>query len=211
MDTAQTAHPTAPHRSAGRLTAAVIAGLSGFAVLIQPTLGEWSYIGNFGGMMRFFTMWGNVAACVIMAAIAFGKDVPRSVMAALATALTIIGGIYWGLLSGMHHPVGLDRVTNQFHHTIVPILTILWWLRFTPPADSIKALLPVIMIPPLTYGAFAFVLGELTGFYAYFFVDLPKLGWTQFLINNAGLALFFAAVGAGLVWVKDRLGWYREG
>ena len=40
------------------------------------------------------------------------------------------------------------------------------------------------MVPPLAYGAFAFVLGEATGFYAYFFLDLSKLGWTNFLGTN---------------------------
>ena len=211
MDSTNSVDASATLHSAKRSSAAWIGGLGSTAVLIQPALGEWSYLENLGAMLRYFTIWGNIAASAIMVAIALGWSAPRSVMAALATALAIIGGIYWGLLSGMHHPVGFDRVTNQFHHTIIPILTILWWLRFTPPADSIKALLPVIMIPPLSYGAFAFVLGELTGFYAYFFVDLPNLGWTQFLINNAGLALFFAAVGAGLVWLKNKLGWYREG
>ena len=210
MNTSSSLDTPATPYSAKRATAGWIAGCGITALLVQPALGEWSYLENLGFLLRYFTIWGNIAACIVMGLAMFGRDVPRSVMAALATALAIIGGIYWGLLSGQHHPVGIDRVTNQAHHTIVPILTILWWLRFTPPAESIKALLPVIMVPPLTYGAFAFVLGELTGFYAYFFVDLPSLGWTQFLINNAGLALFFAAVGAGLVWLKNKLGWYRE-
>jgi len=66
------------------------------------------------------------------------------------------------------------------------------------------------MVPPLTYGAFAFVLGEMTGFYAYFFLDLPTLGWVQFLISNFVLAVFFALVGTGLVAIKNKIGWYRE-
>ena len=61
------------------------------------------------------------------------------------------------------------------------------------------------MVPPLSYGAFSLVLGHLTGFYAYFFVDLNELGWGQFLINNAGLAVFFAALGAVLVTAKNQV------
>jgi len=173
-------------------------------------LGEGSYLANLGAMLRFFTIWGNVGACVVMAAIALGRHVPRGVMAALVTALTIIGGIYWGLLSGEHHPQGFDRITNQFHHTIIPVAGVLWWLRFAPPSPTIAKLIPAIMVPPLTYGAFAFVLGEMTGFYAYFFLDLPTLGWVQFLISNVVLAVFFALVGTGLVAIKNKIGWYRE-
>ena len=70
---------------------------------------------------------------------------------------------------------------------------------------------PAIMVPPLTYGAFAVILGQLTGFYAYFFVDLSSLGWWQFVINNVVLAVFFALLGAGLVSLKNRFGSGAEG
>ncbi|MEP2735632.1 MAG: Pr6Pr family membrane protein [Erythrobacter sp.] len=185
------------------LFAGIIATLAFAALAVQPLLGEGTYIENLGGMLRFFTIWGNVAACVIMALIALGRNISRPVMAALATALTVIGGIYWALLSGEHHPAGYDRITNQFHHTIIPVLGVLWWLKFTPKAPATRALIPTVMVPPLTYGAFALVLGQMTGFYPYFFTDLPALGWPMFLLSNVLLALFFAALGAGLVTFKN--------
>ncbi len=190
----------------GRTLAGIVAALAFGALAVQPLLGDYSYLGNLAAMLRFFTIWGNVAACVVMALVAIGRTPSPGVMAALATALAIIGGIYWGLLAGDHNPQGFDRITNQFHHTIIPIATIGWWLRYTPPAPSILRLVPMIMVPPLTYGAFALILGQMTGFYAYFFVDLPSLGWTQYLINNAGLAVFFAFVGSALVAFKQALG-----
>ncbi|MEP0188984.1 MAG: Pr6Pr family membrane protein [Erythrobacter sp.] len=203
---------TAP--STDRLLAGIIAVLAFAALAVQPLLGDGSYVQNLGAMLRFFTIWGNVGACIVMACIALGWSVsePRSqgILAALATALAIIGGIYWGLLSGEHHPNGYDRITNQFHHTIIPLATIIWWLRFTPPTRPIKSVIPAIMIPPLSYGAFALMLGQMTGFYAYFFVDLPALGSPQFLLNNVLLAGFFALAGAGLVAIKNALGLYRD-
>ena len=84
---------------------------------------------------------------------------------------------------------------------------ILWWLRFTPRAPSTKALIPIIMVPPLSYGAFALVLGQMTGFYPYFFTDLPALGWSMFLLSNLVLAIVFGALGAGLVTAKNTLNW----
>ena len=193
------------------MLAGVIAAMACAALAVQPLLGEGSYLENLGGMFRFFTIWGNAAGCVIMALVALGKPVSRAVMAALTTMLAIIALIYWGLLSGDHHPVGYDRITNQFHHTIVPISIIIWWLRYTPPSPAILPLIPTIMIPPLSYGAFALALGQTTGFYAYFFVDLPALGWGWFALNNFVLALFFAAFGAALAWVKNKLGFFRGG
>ena len=199
----QTDRYCAPYSGRARLFAGIIAALAFGALVVQPLLGEGTYVENLGGMLRFFTIWGNVAACVIMSLIAFGRQVSPSIMAALATALTVIGGIYWALLSGEHHPTGYDRITNQFHHTIIPVACVLWWLKFTPKAPATRALIPTIMVPPLTYGAFALVLGQMTGFYPYFFTDLPALGWPMFLLSNVLLALFFAALGAGLVTLKN--------
>ena len=213
METLETTH-TAAH-SAGRLTAGIIATLAFVALAVQPLLGEGSYLQNLGAMLRFFTIWGNVGACLMMALVAFSWPVSgqraQGILAALVTALAIIGGIYWGVLSGDHHPEGYDRITNQFHHTIIPLATIVWWLRYAPPTKPIKNVIPAIMVPPLSYGAFALVLGQMTGFYAYFFVDLPLLGWPQFVLNNVLLAGFFALVGFALVAFKNTIGLHRGG
>lgn len=184
------------------MAAALLATLAFAALAVQPMLGDGTYLANLGAMLRFFTIWGNCAAALVMAAIALGRPVARSIMAALVTALSVIALVYWTLLAADHHPTGWDRITNQFHHTIVPAATILWWLIWTPRAHSILAQVPVIMIPPLSYGAFALVLGEATGFYAYFFLDLPRLGWLQILINMTGLAAFFAGLGMALLALK---------
>lgn len=188
-----------------RIIAGAIAAAAFFALAVQPTLGDGSYLANLAAMVRFFTIWGNIAACLIMGAIALGVRVSPKVMAALATMLAIIGLVYWGLLAGDHHPTGFDRITNQFHHTIVPAAVILWWLAYTPPSPSVLELVPAIMAPPLSYTAFALVLGHLTGFYAYFFIDLPALGWVSFLIANVVLAVVFALLGVGMVALKNRL------
>ncbi|WP_299194432.1 Pr6Pr family membrane protein [uncultured Erythrobacter sp.] len=194
------------YSSRQRLFAGAIAIASFSALAVQPALGEGSYMENLGAMLRFFTIWGNVGACIVMAAIAFGLRVSPKVLASLATMLAVIALVYWGLLAGEHHPTGADRVTNQFHHTIIPAAVIAWWFAFTPPSTGSLGAVPAIMVPPLSYGAFAVVLGELTGFYAYFFLDPPSLGWGQFLINNVVLAAFFALLGAGLVALKRRFG-----
>lgn len=194
------------HSLSARQVAGAIALAAFMALAAQPLLGEGSYGENLSLMLRWFTIWGNIGACVIMALIAVGKRIGPGIMAALATALTIIASIYWVLLSGDHHPTGYDRITNQFHHTIIPAAGVLWWLAFTPKAPSTLALVPIVMIPPICYGIFTLINGHLTGFYAYFFLDLPTLGWPQFALSNAMLAVFFAVAGAILVTLKNALG-----
>ena len=196
---------SASDTSSARALAGIVAVLALGALGLQTTLGEGSVLENAAGLIRFFTIWSNIAACVIMGMLATGRAVPRSVMAALVTALTIVAVVYWTLLAGEHHPVGWDLATNQVHHTIVPVATLVWWFRFTPPSPAILPLIPAIMVPPLAYGLFAFLLGEFTGFYAYFFMNLPQMGWTNFLLSNAFLAVLFGVLGATLVAIKNAL------
>ena len=186
-----------------RLAAGTIAIIAAASLIVQPFLNDGSYLGNLGGMVRYFTIWGNIAATLAMGWIAIGKGMPRAVLASLATSLTVVGAVYWVLLAGYHTPTGLGWYTNQIHHSFVPIATVAWWFGYTTPAPKIMPMLPTIMAPPLSYGMFAFLLGEATGFYAYFFINLPDLGWTNFLLNNVGLALFFAGLGAVLITLKN--------
>ena len=206
MDPARATLPdsiAAPPRA--RLFATLIFVIEMTALIVQPMLGDGTIPENTAGMLRFFTIWSNIAACAIFALIASGRTVPRAAMAALATALAVVGLVYWLLLSGDHHPVGWDRGTNQVFHTFGPVAGVAWWLRYTPPAPRIAPLLPAIMVPPLAYGAFALALGLTTGFYAYFFLDLSQMGWGPFLLSNLVLAVFFAAMGAGLLAAKNAL------
>ncbi|MEP5938005.1 MAG: Pr6Pr family membrane protein [Erythrobacter sp.] len=187
-----------------RLAAGAIAFIAAASLIAQPMLRDGSYLSNLGGMVRYFTIWGNIAATLAMGWIAMGRGLPRAVLASLATSLTVVGLVYWALLAGYHTPTGLGWYTNQVHHSFVPIATVAWWFCYTTPAPKIMPMLPTIMAPPLSYGLFAFLLGEATGFYAYFFINLPELGWANFLLNNVGLALFFAALGAVLVALKNQ-------
>jgi hypothetical protein len=186
-----------------RLMAGAIAIIGGLSLIVQPMLNEGSYLSNLGGMVRYFTIWGNIAATLAMGWIAMGKTLPRAVLASLATSLAVVGLVYWIVLAADHTPTGLGWYTNQIHHSFVPAATIAWWFRYTTPAPKIMPMLPIIMAPPLSYGLFGFILGEVTGFYAYFFINLPELGWVNFLLNNAGLALFFGGLGAVMVVLKN--------
>ena len=182
-----------------RLSAAALAALLAGSLAIQPTLGEGSYAANFAGLFRYFTIWSNAAALVVMALVAIGRTAGRAVLASLVTALTVVGAVYWGLLASEHQPVGIDRLTNQVYHTIVPLAVVAWWFAFASPSERIAPHLPAVMAPPLVYAVFAFVVGRLTGFYPYFFSNQPELGWGPFLLANTALAVFFAGVGAVLL------------
>ncbi|MBX7501574.1 Pr6Pr family membrane protein [Qipengyuania sp. YG27] len=188
-----------------RAIAAIIAIAALGALALQTVLNldrDGSPLVAAGLLMRFFTIWSNLAAGVVMMMVALERKVTPAILHALATALAIVAAVYWALLAVDHKPVGLDRVTNQFHHTLVPAATILWWFAFAPRPRAGWSALPSVMVAPVVYAMFALGYGAVSGFYAYFFLDADKLGWGQLALNIAGLALFFLLVGALLMAIK---------
>ena len=194
-----------PSSPLARPAATIIAIAALGALALQTTLNldrDGSPLVSAGLLLRFFTIWGNLAAGLVMGWIALGRRVAPEIVHALATALAIVGLVYWLLLAGMYHPEGLDRITNQFHHTLVPLVTILWGLAFGQRSANAMRSIGVVMIAPVAYAIFALAYGAASGFYAYFFLDAGQLGWAQLAINIVGLAVLFALVGALLLGVK---------
>ena len=183
-----------------RVLAGIISLAAFIGLAVQSTLNleqDGSPLVSFALLLRFFTIWSNLAAAVLFAWIAAKGSIHRAVPFALATALTIVAIVYHALLAADHHPVGLDWYTNQMHHTVIPAATVGWWLTFTRPADNGWKDLPLVMI--------ALVYGEMSGFYAYFFLDVPQYGYGRVFANIAGLALVFMLFGALLLGLRRLL------
>lgn len=189
--------------SARARTAAAIISLAAFAALgAQIAINEGSALEALASMMRFFTIWSNLAAAVLLGWVALGRRVAPQVLFSLATALALVGLVYHLLLAADHHPTGADWYTNQMHHTVIPLATIGWWLGFSDTRATGWRTLPVVIAVPLIYTMFALIVGEQTGFYPYFFLDLPHIGWRQLLVNVAGLGAVFMAFGAMLMGLR---------
>ncbi|MXO97189.1 hypothetical protein GRI34_12250 [Erythrobacter aquimaris] len=188
-----------------RLFAGLIAVAAWAALIAQAFIGAGPDIGPlvaFAQLMRFFTIWSNLAAAILMGWIAFRGSIHPSLPFALATALAIVAIVYHVLLASDHHPVGLDWYTNQMHHTLVPLAVIGWWLVFKAAADNSWKSAPTVMVAPVLYTLFALVYGEASGFYAYFFLDVSQFGYGQVLANILGLAVVFMLFGLVLLGLR---------
>lgn len=188
-----------------RIVAAIISLSALAALAVQCTLNldrDGSPLVAAALLMRYFTIWSNLAAGLMFGWIAVRGRVHAAIPFALAAALAIVAVVYWALLSADHHPVGLDRYTNQMHHTIVPAASILWWLAFTARSEAGLRALPLVTVAPLTYTAFALTYGAASGFYPYFFLDVPRFGMAQVALNLVGLAMAFMLFGALLLGLR---------
>nr|WP_137677371.1 Pr6Pr family membrane protein [Parerythrobacter lutipelagi] len=187
------------------MLAAIIAAVVFLTLALQTTLNlerDGSPFAAFALLMRYFTIWTNFAAGLILAWIAWRGRIDERVIFALATAITIVGAVYHLLLSAEHHPVGADWWTNLMFHSVLPVATVLWWLAFSRPSEMGWRSIPWVMVVPVIYTIFAQIVGAATGFYPYFFVDLPKLGWVMLLVNLLGLSVVFMLIAAALLGLR---------
>ena len=194
--------------SIARVCAALIGVCAIGTIALQTTINTepgTSPLENFALLFRFFTIWSNFAGGMVMLWIAAGRPISDRATFALATALTIVALVYHALLAADHHPVGLDWWTNLMFHTLIPAAAVAWWIVFSDRAHLTWRSLPWVMLFPILYSVFALIYGAKTGFYAYFFLDLPSLGWVQMLINMTGLSAFFVAMGAALLGLRKLL------
>nr|WP_246328921.1 Pr6Pr family membrane protein [Brevundimonas lenta] len=164
----------------------------------------------------YFTILGNVLVALALTAPVLA---PRSwlgrwsegegVRSAVAMYIAVIGVAYHFLLSGPWTPVTPAVVTTVFLHYVMPIAFVIDWLLFTPKG-TLRWIDPVKWLSfPALYATWTVAHGYATGFWPYWFVNVPQLGAAKALLWFTILLVVFLAAGSALV-VIDRFALRRD-
>jgi len=182
-----------------RISASAIAalGLANFALqIVLSTEKTGSLIGAFHVLTRFFTILTNAAIVAVMLRLAIGKRPHPRIMLALITAIAMVGIVYHAILADLQNFTGLAAVTDQGFHSVIPVLSAVWWCIFGGRIPVWWSDLAWVLPWPIAYCVYALVRGGVTGLYPYPFLDAANIGWAMLAANVAGLALIFVVVGA---------------
>lgn len=151
-------------------------------------------------MARFFTILTNLAVAATFAAAALRRDgIGAPWISALTLAMLLVGAVFHTLLSGIRTYEGLGFWANHGLHTVVPLACLLWWIAFAPIRTLAYRDLPMFIVWPCVYVAYALARGALDGIYPYPFMDLASKSMAEVTLNLAGL-LIVMLIG-GLVCV----------
>lgn len=158
-------------------------------------------------VFRYFTVITNFLVAIVFSAQAFGRSRIASpfILAGVTLAILLVGVVYMTLLKGMIELSGGALLADTLNHKVTPVLCGLYWLLIAKKGkldwnDPMKwALLP------LAYFIYGIWRGKTEGKYAYPFLNLDKLGWSQVLANAAVIAAGFIAVGYIMVWLDRRM------
>lgn len=158
--------------------------------------------------VSFFTIQSNIVCGVVSAQLALRPDrdgpIWRVVRLAGLFGITITGIVYSTVLAKVHEPKGWEQVsTNTVFHYLVPIAMVLGWLAFGPrPRISVRVGL-WSLVWPIGYFGYVLVLGRVSGWYPYPFLDVTTHGYGRVLANAVAVTAVFTLVAA-LYLLGDR-------
>ena len=151
-------------------------------------------------MARFFTILTHVLVVLTFLTAAFRREgIGAPWGAALTLAIVLVGAVYHALLRGIVEFTGLGLWADWGLHGVVPVAVLLWWIAFAPKRRLDYGDLPMFIMWPCVYVAYALGRGASDGTYPYPFMDVGDLGPAVVATNLAGLVI--ALLIGGVVFV----------
>lgn len=121
---------------------------------------------------------------------------------AAAVSIFMVGLLYVTLLTQVHHPQGLEHLTNLLLHYLIPPLFVYFWWQIVPKGSVPWRDAWRCMTLPAAYLIYLGVRGEATGLYPYYFIDVGQLGYTRAAVNAVAIAAVFLLATMGFIQLK---------
>lgn len=166
----------------------------------KPGLEPWGI--RVWDLLRYFTILTCLLIAILMASEASGRRVGGNWHATALLNILMVGVIFQILLAPPEPLKGIDWWPDFAFHAAIPVLTAIWWATWAPKPLALRSL-PLWLLWPVGYCAYALIRGAIGGQYPYFFLDLAQFGAAQVALNIVGLVGVFSVTGT-LIWLVAR-------
>ncbi len=119
--------------------------------------------------------------------------------------ITVTGMVYAVVLGPSLNPVGLGWWTNAGLHYVAPVVTVVGWLVLGPRPRVDAGTVRAALVWPLAWTGYVLVLGAISGWYPYPFLDAAMRGYPVALRNVALVALVAVLVVTAYAFLDGRL------
>jgi hypothetical protein len=126
------------------------------------------------------------------------------VVTAIVVYMAFVGLAYNLLLRHLWTPSGYRALLNECLHTVLPLLSALYWLVFVPRFHLTLRKCLLWLIYPLCYLAVTLLRGSFSDFYPYPFIDVSELGYPHVFFNAAMLVFGFVILMAIFITINHR-------
>ncbi|RZK83192.1 MAG: hypothetical protein EOO92_00130 [Pedobacter sp.] len=147
----------------------------------------------------FYTILTNILVAVMVTTIYFSKNDGKSlgfyyrpsIQTSITMHITIVGLIYNLLLRGLWWNGGLQSIIHDVLHSVLPLLTILYWWCYTDARRVKYTDIFIWLVYPFIYTIYTFLRGTYVKWYPYPFMNVDEFGYTQVIKNCGFVALTF--------------------
>jgi hypothetical protein len=157
-------------------------------------------------LTNFFTILTNALVFGIALVVACGGRVVPRVLQAVTIAIVGVGLVYHVALAHLLDLAGLALLADHGVHTVVPAMTLFWWLFLLPKQPFRWSDMGVWTVWPLIYCGYILIRASSSGFYPYPFLNLPELGVAGLVQSILFLCLAFVAIGLVMTGVARIIG-----
>lgn len=185
--------------------------ISQFYLILQNS--ENSVAENIIRYFSFFTILTNImlAVCATVLLLKpkskWGNFFSRpSTLTALTVYITIVGVAYNTILRFLWQPQGLQWITDELLHLIIPVLFILLWCLYVAKSQLEYKQAFTWLIFPIIYIIYTAIRGAITDYYPYPFTDVTQLGYGRVGLNSLGLFAAFLGLSLFLIAVGKTIG-----
>jgi hypothetical protein len=195
------------------ITSAAVLGWAGLGIQLYLIFFARLSVGAslLGGVVSFFSYFtvltNTLVAVVLTCAVTDRESAARRwflqpwVSSGIAVSIAVVGLAYSILLRHLWHPQGWQFIADELLHDVMPLLFLAYWWLCVPKGTLRLKHLPLWLIYPLVYFAYALLRGHLLGAYAYPFIDVALLGYPQVFVNAGGILLGFVLIALLVIGV----------
>ncbi len=185
-------------------TVLVVSGASVLAETEVPPLAT-----RLGRLVSYFTIQSNVLVAVT--AWQLWRDPARDgrwwrvARLAAVAGITVTGLVHFVLLRPLLDLEGANAVADSLLHLVVPLAAVLVWVLAGPRPRVASSTVGTAFVWPVAWLGWTLLVGAVTGWYPYPFLDSREGGAGAVVVACLGVAVLFLAVLAGARAVDRRL------
>ena len=161
-----------------------------------------SVFGRVTNELCYFTIESNLIVLFVCVALAWRPEAWRWVAGAprltALVCITVTGVVYYALLAGDEHFVGIAKVGDVLAHLVSPVLFVGTWLVGSRRQFQ-RRHLPQMMVFPLLWVVLTLVRGSIIHVYPYDFVDVAANGYVAVIVTIVALLAAAGAMAAAAV------------
>jgi hypothetical protein len=128
----------------------------------------------------------------------------RPLRLAALVMITVTGLVHWFLLRPLSTLTGWEAVGDVLVHVAVPLLTVVGWLVFGPRPRIEGRTVAWSLAWPIGWLVYTLVVGALTGWFPYPFLDVAARGVGPVALTGGAIALLLTGLSSAC-WRLDRV------